>query len=67
MKENKRHNTVYTTNVTSAILTTRPPDMPTRFAGSWNVDRVSLSLENKPNWLHRKATTLLLGWIWKDN
>ena len=67
MKENKRHNTVYTTNTTNSVSTIRIPDMPKRYVGTWNIGGFNVSLENKPNWLHRKATTLLLGWRWKDN
>jgi hypothetical protein len=67
MKENKRPNGIYTTNTTNSVSTIRIPDMPTRFVGSWNIGGLCVSLEKKPSWFKRKATTLLIGWIWKDN
>jgi hypothetical protein len=47
-----------------------PPFIPTRHEGSWRINKgmgSEFAVEKKPNWLHRKVTTLLLGWIWKDN
>jgi len=32
-----------------------------------NPGYVQFNLTNKPNWLHRKFSKLLLGWEWVDN
>ena len=40
------------------------------YVGSWTIGGnggLSINLAKKPNWIHRKMTILLLGWVWRDN
>ena len=40
------------------------------YVGSWTIGSdgiLSIQVLKKPNWIHRKMTTLFFGWVWKDN
>ena len=40
------------------------------YVGSWTISGDGLEnivVAKKPNWIHRKMTTLLLGFVWRDN
>ena len=42
---------------------------PPPYVGSWELGKgagIRLSMLKKPNWFNRLATSLLLGWVWKD-
>jgi hypothetical protein len=39
----------------------------TNYAGCYSVGGLSIYLEKRPKWLHRKMMKLCLGWKWIDN
>ena len=53
-----------TSNCISYSLQFRPTE---KSVGHWNVaENVQVHQENKPRWVVRKMSELLLGWKWKD-
>jgi hypothetical protein len=39
----------------------------TNYTGCYSVGGLSIYLEKRPKWLHRKMMKLCLGWEWIDN
>ena len=40
-----------------------------KYVGNWEIGKGSktfFSTLKKPNWVHRKMTHLILGWVWHD-
>lgn len=51
----------------AGTLTFGTPFTQPNYAGCYSIAGLSIYLEKRPKWLHRKMMKLCLGWEWTDN
>ena len=53
---------------TEQTFTLNTSFVPTpEYVGCYSMGGLSIYLEKRPKWLHRKMMKLCLGWEWRDN
>jgi hypothetical protein len=53
--------------VSEDYFTFKPLSASPDYVGCYSVGGLSIYLEKRPKWLHRKMMKLCLGWEWIDN